>query len=274
MPVKLTEAAINKAARDATVAGQRRELIDAVCPGLRLRLTPNGSKSWVLACRDREGRMRRFGLGTIPDKGISDARDQARALHTKVKVDGADPLAQRRRELAIGKAAKEGSGTLQSLLDLYGKHRGPELRTLAETKRRVEVVFKPFLARPLATLQASDLQIRADDYPAKQAAAAAVRYLRPILKWGSARKYVGAEVVVLHAPATVRRRDRLLTQDELGALLPVLRKSERPYAAAMRFMLLTLARREEVARAGVTWTSRLAHGPFLRRRTGSPISCR
>ena len=264
MAIKLTETAIAKATRDAAACDKRIELIDAGCPGLRLRVTPSGTRTWVLACRDREGRMRRFPLGTFPDRGISEARDQSRALHTKVKQEGADPVAQRRRELAIGKAAKEGIGTLQSLLDLYGKHRGSELRTWVEAKRRVEVVFKPFLTRPLATLFASDMQMRADDYPAKQAAAAAVGSLRPVLKWGASRGYVAAEVGVLHPPATARRRDRVLTRDELGALLPALRTSGRPYASALRFMLLTLARREEVGQArwrdidfaAGTWTIR------------------
>lgn len=60
MPVRLTETAISKAIRDVSSAGARRDLADAGCPGLRLRLTPAGGKSWFLACRDRLGRMRRF----------------------------------------------------------------------------------------------------------------------------------------------------------------------------------------------------------------------
>ncbi|WP_264713325.1 tyrosine-type recombinase/integrase [Limobrevibacterium gyesilva] len=247
----MTEPAINKAAREAAEHGQRRDLADTGCPGLRLRLTPAGSKTWVLACRDREGRMRRFPLGSFPDKGISEARDEARALRTKVKHEGADPVAQRRRERSIGKAAKEGIGTLQALLDLYGKQRGAELRSWDEAKRRIEVVFKPFLARPLAMLRSADLQMTADGYSAKHAAAAGVRYLRPILKWAAApgRAYAPPDLASLYPPVTVRRRDRVLARDELAALLPVLRKSDRPYAAALRFMLLTLARREEVGRA-------------------------
>src|SRR5947209_18557829 len=64
MPVRLTETAIQSAARKVAEAGERRDLADAACPGLRLRLTPAGAKSWVLACRDRLGRMRRFPLGS------------------------------------------------------------------------------------------------------------------------------------------------------------------------------------------------------------------
>jgi hypothetical protein len=65
MPVRLTETAISKAVRDVSESGVRRDFADAGCLGLRLRLTPAGGKSWVLACRDRLGRMRRFPLGNF-----------------------------------------------------------------------------------------------------------------------------------------------------------------------------------------------------------------
>ena len=41
----------------------------------------------------------------------------------------------------------------------------------------------------------------------------------------------------------------MLSRDELKRLLPVLEASSRPYAAALRFMAMTLARREEVGTA-------------------------
>jgi integrase len=171
-------------------------------------------------------------------------------MHTRVRQDGADPIAERRRDRALGQAAKEGIGTLSALLTIYGNQRGRELRRWESSKRMVEVVFKPFLKRPLASLTTADLQMQADSYNAKQSAASAVRYVRPILKWGVARGYVAAGLAQLHAPATIRRRDRILSGDELAALLPVLRTSTRPYAKALWFMLLTLARREEVGQAG------------------------
>src|SRR5438874_1962221 len=103
MPVRLTDTAISKAVRDAPETG-RRDLADVTCPGLRLRVTPTGSATWALACRDRQGRMRRFFIGAYPAKGISEARSEARALHAQVKQHGADPVAERRRERAMGQA--------------------------------------------------------------------------------------------------------------------------------------------------------------------------
>ena len=126
---------------------------------------------------------------------------------------------------------------------------GGELKRWSEARRSVEVVFKTLLSRPLVTLAARDFQMLADGYKAQHSAGAAVRYVRPILRWGATRGYVATEVATIHLPAPVKRRKRILTRDELAALLPVLRASSRPYAAALRFMLLTLTRRQETALA-------------------------
>ena len=248
MPVRLTETAINKAIREVS-HGTRRDLADAGCPGLRLRLTPAGAASWVLACRDRQGRMRRFPLGSYPSKGISDARSEARALHTRVKQDGADPVAERRRERAMGAAAREGVGTLTALLDLYGEKRGNAQKAWAESRKRINLVCKLLLAKPVAVLSASDFQMVVDAYLSEATASFVVRSIRPALKWAAQRGYVAEGVANIHPPAAVKRRKRILTRDELRTVLPALRASNRPYAAALRFMLLTLTRRQETALA-------------------------
>lgn len=248
MPVRLTETAINKVIREVS-HGLRRDLADAGCPGLRLRLTPAGAASWVLACRDRQGRMRRFPLGSYPAKGISDARSEARALHTRVKQDGADPVAERRRERAMGAATKEGVGTLGALLDLYGEKRGSSQRAWAESRKRIDLVFKPLLAKPVAALAASDFQMLVDAYPSESTGGFVVRSVRPALKWSAQRGYVADGLANIYPPAAVKRRKRILTRDELATVLPVLRASTRPYGAALLFMLLTLTRRQETALA-------------------------
>jgi hypothetical protein len=250
MPVRMTDTAINKAMK-AVAEGTRRDLADAGCPGLRLRLTPAGTATWVLACRDRQGRMRRFPIGSYPAKGVSEARIAARALHTRVKHDGADPVAERRRERAIGEAAKAGIGTLAAVLDIYGEKRGNQQRAWLESRKRINLVFRVLLGRPVTTLTLADLQMAADDYAFPKSAAFAVRTIRPALKWAAqpGRKFLPQELANLSTSATVERRKRVLTPDELASLLPVLRASSRPYAAALRFMLMTLARRQEVALA-------------------------
>jgi integrase len=270
MAVRLTETAIRAAMREAEATG-RRDLVDAGMAGLRLRVSPPSSRAplpaarWALTIRDRDGRMRRFPIGDYPALGIADARREAEALKQKVKHDGADPVAERRRARAVTRDAKDGRGTLAALLDIYGgpikpdaearKVRvigpGKDLKTWKAQRQCVEAVFKRFVRKPLAALNAADLQMAADGWRSATNAAAAVRYLRPVLKWAAQRQYLPRDVAFIVPPVPVRRRQRVLAVDELGAILPALRDAANPYRQAMRWMLLTLCRRDEAASA--TW---------------------
>ncbi|HQT63439.1 MAG: hypothetical protein B7Z75_10810 [Acidocella sp. 20-57-95] len=263
MTIKLTDTAITAAVKKATETKKRVELADATLPGLRLRITPTGAKSWVLAMRDPLGRMRRFLLGAHPDKGVSEAREAARIMRASVKA-GADPVVEARRTRAIGRDAKEGIGTLAAVIKIYGNKRGLTLKSWPECKKRIDSVFARLLDKPVATMRPGDLQFEADNWASPQSAAAAVRYLRPILKWASdgGRGYVNRDLALLSPPAAVGRRDRVLSKDELSRLIPALRASDRPYGHAMHLMLLTACRREEAGAArwrdmdleAATWT--------------------
>jgi integrase len=212
--------------------------------------------------------MRRFSIGDYPAIGIAEAREKARALRVRVK-EGADPIEEARRRRAITRAAADGVGTLQALLDLYGprlpskkgisdvaptvKPIGPgaQLKSWLTGRARIERVFRKLLSRPLENLKAADLQMEADAYGSAQIAASAVRCIRPVIKWGAARGYAAEAVAAVKPPAKVKRRDRVLTREELQALLPILTNTTNPYRRAFRAMLLTLARREEIA--GARW---------------------
>lgn len=260
MPVRLTETAIAKAIREVAETKKRRDLSDDALEGLWLRLSPGGAKSWALQRRDREGRSRKFKLGDYPAMGIAEAREAARRLRVEVAA-GADPVADRKRARAAGRDAKAGIGTLAAVLDIYGRHRGAQLKSWPHSRLRIERVFRDLLPRPVAALTAADLQLAADSYVASQSAAFAVRTVRPVLRWGAHRGYVPAGLAAIHAPATVTRRKRVLTREELAAVLPVLRAGK-SHAALLRFLLLTLARLGEAAGArwgdvdlpGGTWT--------------------
>jgi len=76
--------------------------------------------------------------------------------------NGADPVADRRRDLAMGAAAKAGVGTLAAVLELYGTKRGDAQKAWGEARKRVDLIFKPLLSRPSETLPGRDFQILAD----------------------------------------------------------------------------------------------------------------
>jgi integrase len=263
MKILLTETAIKAATTRAEKSGEREELADTELPGLRIRITAGGVRTWVLGARDARGRSRRVMLGEFPAMGVSKAREAARTARAELRK-GADPIADARHKRAMARAAKEGVGTLGALLDLYEKKQGAALKSWPDCRRRIESVFKPQLKKHIDELKVRDFQLQADSWPSAQSAAAAVRYIRPILKWAaqSGRGYVPKELADISPPATTARRERVLSRDELERLLPALKASESPYAAAMRLMLLTTVRREEAGAAcwrdvdfdAATWT--------------------
>jgi integrase len=257
MPVALTETAISRAFREVSESGKRRDVADSRQPGLRLRLSPpstrnpQGLKRWELHCRDRLGAMRRFGLGAYPEMGLSDARSKARLLRIQVRDHHADPVADRRRDRAIGRAARAGEGTLEAMIDLYELQAGSALKSWDHSRKRVDLVFAPLMQRPVAMLTARDIQAEADSYRARQSAAFAVRTIRPALKWLAYRGHVPVELIDIRQPVIVQRRDRVLSHSELAALLLELAAANRPHARLLRFLLLTAARLNEAC--GATW---------------------
>jgi integrase len=252
-PTTLTEAAITAATRRAATSRERIVLSDPGHRGLQLRITPHGIRTWILYCRDAVGRPRRFSLGAHPEIGIAQARRAASATREQVR-QGADPIAAARQRRAEARSSQQPAvDTLRTLVALYGRQTGGKLRSWGEYQLRIHSVFGKQLDTALADLHLGSLQLQADRWPAQQSAAAAVRYLRTILRWAVApgRSYVAKDLIEIAAPATVVRRERVLDRDELSRLLPVLTASSSAYAAAMRLMLLTLGRREEVAE--MTW---------------------
>ncbi|MDD2862672.1 MAG: site-specific integrase [Acidiphilium sp.] len=257
----MTESTIRKAIKDATEAvGGQAELIDAATPGLRFRPTRDGRGIWSLMVRDQAGRNRRFGLGEFPTIGVSQAREQAGLIRHKVRQEGVDPTEERREKRA---AAREPDTvpetTLAGLLIKYGEHVGGSRKSWGDAHRRIGSVFGSVLTRDLKTMTRAELQIVADNWPSKSSASAAVRYLRPVIKWGAVRDYAPLELAAIQQTGPAGRRSRFLSPDELGKLLKVLKSpiarpgsrggAVRPHVVVMRFLLLTAARLDQAALA-------------------------
>ena len=130
------------------------------------------------------------------------------------------------------------------------------MKSWANAKRTVLIVFKPLLAKPIWDLDGADIPRAADVYPRQPSARSAMRSLRPIIKWATrkadvaARKYAPKALLEVSA-GTANERDRFLDDAELARLLPVLLNSKRTYAGAMLLMPGSATRHEEVGKA--TW---------------------
>lgn len=220
------------------------EVVDGAVPGLRLRVTPSGTRTWSLNLRAK-GVMRRFDVGT--GLGLAEARQKADALRREVKT-GADPTAARRAERKRTIAATLGIGTLGAVVDFYFETGpGAGLRTKHEQQQRIKSVFVEHLSRPSTDVVSTSLQLSIDAHPSKVSAARATAYLTPIIKWAKKRALMIGEFE-LEKPLRDAPRQRVLSVDELKVLLPTFRDA---YGRCCKLMLLTGVRRDEARFA--TW---------------------
>jgi len=173
------------------------------------------------------------------------------ALRARIGGDGAIRIDDPRTRAPAARSDEAEPETLRALIDHFGERASGRHVSWKIQRRTMEYVFQSHLDRPLADLAVSDLQLSADAHRAEFAGALAVRCLRPMLKWASApsRGFASSELAELHAPAVMRRGSRILSEVELGLLLPELRASRHPHAAAMMFMLLTMGRSHQTAMA-------------------------
>src|SRR5687768_6386932 len=69
----------------------RVELADAKCPGLVLRVTAAGAKSWAVRYRDAGGRSQRLTIGAYPTIGLADARARGRRFGAPPSAEPTQP---------------------------------------------------------------------------------------------------------------------------------------------------------------------------------------
>ncbi len=226
------------------------ELVDGSVPGLRVRLTPNGTMTWSLSARVN-GKRRRLNLGE--GLGLAEARRKAEDARRQI-ADGVDPAAAKTAASDRRKAAAEGQGTLGSVIAAYYEvGDGKQLRSGKAARAVIEVVFADHLLRPSLDIRPGQLQIAADSWRSKSTAARAVAFFRPLAAWGLKRELMAKGFDDLEMPALSQDGEEIgqhvLSREGVGTLLRAL--GSRGHDGAARFMLLTAARREEVV--GAVW---------------------
>jgi integrase len=228
--------------------GRVRELVDGAVPGLRLRVTPSGTRTWSLNIR-AAGKMRRFDVGS--SLGLVEARKKAEDLRRQIR-EGADPAAGRRALRARTRDAKQGMGTFGPVIEAYfSSGPGAGLRSRPEQLKRLRSVFTAHLGRPALDVDGVALQLTIDAHVAKTAAARAVAYLGPILRWGAKRSLIKAAFELEKPDADTDEEaigQRVLTPDELRSVMPHMNDA---HGRCCKFMLLSAVRLREATEA--TW---------------------
>lgn len=256
-------------------------LWDTDVPALLLRATPTGRKTYAFESR-LHGKTLRISIGAVDSWTLDQAREQARGY--AVMVDkGQDPRELERQQQAEQEARRQQelakALTVGELWPLYLENGRPKRRDgwkpryLADLhamaaaggvpKKRGQGVTRPgplypLLALPLAGINEDSLKQWHDKEAksGKHQAARALMMFRGFLRWCSSqpqyrditdRAAGQAPAIVQNLPATTRRTDALETAQVAAWWSGVVQLDNFTASAYLRALLLTGARREEMA---------------------------
>lgn len=236
--MRLTEKAV-KAAR----AG--RELFDETVPGFGLRVTPKGTKTWMLRYRFG-GKQKRVSLGTYPAYSLADARNLAREARTKLER-GDGFLRSRRSEPTVNEA-------LDLFIERYAK---PRNRTWHDTASRFDRYIRPPLGgMRLSSVRQADLQGVLDQITDAGKPIAANRLhanLSKFFRWSLSQQLTEFNPAQnIAKPAKERSRDRVLNDAEIKKIWQACDTMGWPFGLLIQILLITGARRNEAA--SMRWT--------------------
>jgi integrase len=237
-------------------AARRREVYDDHVPGLSLRVTPTGIKSWSLRYRVGGQQMPRLTLGRYPAVTLEKARKQALRAMGRVS-DGENPAADKR-------AARLGE-TIGDLAKAYiAKHAKRKKRSWADDQRYLdkEVLprWKTLKVKDLTRRHVRELIDGIADRGAPISANRCLAVVRKMLNFAVSQDWLDANpAALLPKPGAERSRDRVLTDAEIRLVWAAC-EAERPtMAALMKLRLLTAQRGGELS--ALKWTD--IDGPWL-----------
>jgi integrase len=233
----------------------RREVPDGKVGGLYLVVQPSGAKSWALRYRVA-GAPKKFTIGPYPAISLATARKRAQKAVAEV-VDGIDPAASKKAARETEKAASATADRVENVVDAYvadylAKKAKPSWAKEAGRLLRVEVVPK-FGKRRLGEITDDDVHRLLKDI-AKRAPITANRtfaVFRKLCHWAMSRD--GGKLIKtspcdgVEAPTPERSRERVLDDAEIKLAWEAFELIGWPFGPLCKLLLLTGARRDEVA---------------------------
>src|SRR5215469_15657853 len=231
-----------------------RLVFDTVSPGLGVRLTAKGTRTFIVQWTDPVTKRKvREPLGFWGSLSIDQAREAAKVRLGQV-AKGINPRAERLRLKAEDDRERaEAALSFETLVDEWGQlhlaHRRKRYRE--EAQRAIKHTFADLLKRPAARIARAEIINVLDKLVRSTKAVTAARslaYARAAFNWATKRGKVPHNPFVGLPVATVTaERERVLTDAELADVWTAIETMGYPWGPFFCIAILTLQRREEVA---------------------------
>ncbi len=220
---------------------KRYDVYDANLAGFGLRVSPLGTKSWIVLSRNIERKMR-VTLGRYPQMSLALSRQRAMIVLSEM----ADGEYQRLKNLQMFEDA---------LNDWYQKDQAQN-KSFRQVKNAVELHVKPYLKGfKLKNIEKRDL-LRIIDRVAEKTPTQANRilaFIKRFFNWCASRDLIDISPVNgIGKVKTEESRDRVLSANELNSIYKATFNIAYPFGPLFRILLLTAQRLNEVA--GCSWT--------------------
>jgi integrase len=211
--------------------------------GLHIRVSPTGSKTWVLIFRTG-GKLRRLTLGTYPNISLAEARKKTAEIRVRIK-DGDDPdpeATANRNSPTVEEFSKE-------YLERWAK---PHKKSWSEDQRVLEKEFIPVIGNiKMTKLTRRDIVAALDrirDRGAHTQANRALAIFRRMCRFAVERGLLETSPAVYIKATPEDSRDRALSRDEIRRFFEAMQK-ESPWIGtrlALEVLLRTGQRSSEV----------------------------
>jgi integrase len=249
MPIKrLTTQFIKSAKHEGS--GDRTIFWDESLPSFGLMVTNTGHRSYIAQYRTDGGQSRRSTIGHALKIDLEVARKLARQVFGEV-AGGGDPALERRM------AAESERNTFRAVAGKYLAREGGQIRTAGRRRATLARAIFPRLGdRCIDDISRSDIVNLLDDVEDASGPASAneaLSIIRRIMNWHAARSDTfKSPIVPGMSRSQTGARERILTDEELAAVWLAAESFDAPWSQFIRLLLLTAARRSEVA--GMKWS--------------------
>ncbi len=231
----------------------RTEYWDEKIPGLALRVTERGAKSWIYMGRVF-GKQIRLTLGKVEALSLADARKKALEAY-QLMMNGDDPRVVWGRQ----KEAKRKAVLVKPLTfadcyqDYWDRHALPSLKSARSIDNVIRNHVLPKIgSSPIEEIGRCEIMQICDMLVANGKGTTANRALActsAMLSWCVDRNLLHANPLLgMRKPFKEKSRERFLTNDEIVSIWNVCEQIGWPFGPYIRFLMLTGQRREETAR--------------------------